>query len=292
MSDDRQVKLSVVVPVYNAEATLAAQLEALAQQTWAHPWELVIANNRSSDGSMEIVEHYRPRLSNLRLVDASARQGQPYALNTGAEQARGESLAFCDADDEIAPGWVAAMGEALLLHDFVACRFDTDKLNEVWVRAIHRNPQANGLQKYDPPFLLHAGGGGLGVKRYIHQEVGGFDEAFPLLHDTDFCFKVQLRGYRLEFVPDAVLHVRYRHSLKGIYRQASGYAEYNVRLYKRYRALGMPPVDWRSSLPIWRYLLKQAFRIRSKSEWASWLWQMGYRVGRLQGSLRHRVLAL
>lgn len=292
MSEVLPLRLSVVVPVYNAEATLGAQLEALARQDWSQPWEIVIANNRSTDGSMKVVEQYRPRLPNLRIVDASERQGQPFALNIGAQQARAEALAFCDSDDEIAPGWVAAMGEALQQHSLVACRFDIDKLNELWIRQSRKNPQATGVQKYHPPFLPHAGGGGLGVWKRVHAEVGGFDEGFPLLHDTDFCWKVQLRGYPLHFVPDAVLHVRYRVSLKAVYRQARGYAEYNVRLIQRYRPHGLPQPDWREGVYIWRHLLLQVFRLRTKVEWAKWLWQFGYRVGRLQGSLKYRVLAL
>ncbi len=286
------MKLSVIVPVYNAESVVAVQLEALARQVWSEPWEVLIANNRCTDRSMEIVEQYRSRLPNLRIIDASLRQGQPFALNTGVEQAQAEAVAFCDADDEIAPGWVAAMGNALQTHEFVACRFDIDKLNEDWVRLIHNRPQVDGIQQYtDPPFLPHAGGGGLGVRKAIHQAVGGFDESLPLLHDTDFCWRVQMRGHQLQFVPEAVLHVRYRHSLQGIYRQARGYAEYNVILYKRYRQQGMPEADWRRGMRAWWPTLRKLLKVRSKAALAKWLWQFGWRMGRLQASVKHRVLA-
>lgn len=286
------MKLSVIVPVYNAESVVAVQLEALARQVWSEPWEVLIANNRCTDRSMEIVEQYRSRLPNLRIIDASLRQGQPFALNTGVEHAQAEAVAFCDADDEIAPGWVAAMGNALQTHEFVACRFDIDKLNEDWVRLIHNRPQVDGIQQYtDPPFLPHAGGGGLGVRKAIHQTVGGFDESLPLLHDTDFCWRVQMRGHQLQFVPEAVLHVRYRHSLQGIYRQARGYAEYNVILYKRYRQQGMPAADWRRGMRAWWPTLRKLLKVRSKAALAKWLWQFGWRMGRLQASVKHRVLA-
>jgi glycosyltransferase involved in cell wall biosynthesis len=96
-------------------------MDALANQSWSEPWEVVVANNKSTDDSMGIVEGYKKQLPNLRIVDASVRQGQPYALNVGAACAQGEAIAFCDADDEVAPGWVAAMGEALSRYDFVAC---------------------------------------------------------------------------------------------------------------------------------------------------------------------------
>ena len=82
------MKLSVIIPCYNAAETIAEQLEALTRQQWDKPWEIIVANNRSTDGSMAIVERYMERLPNLRIVDASERQGQPFALNTGILAAR------------------------------------------------------------------------------------------------------------------------------------------------------------------------------------------------------------
>src|SRR4051812_10229895 len=103
------MKLSVVIPCLNGVPTLRETLEALARQKWDHPWEVVYADNGSTDGSIELAETFRGRIPNLRFVDASIRRGQPFALNTGAHAARGESIAFTDADDQVADGWVAAM---------------------------------------------------------------------------------------------------------------------------------------------------------------------------------------
>ena len=108
------MRLSVIIPCYNAAPTIAAQLDALTGQCWMHQWEVIVVNNHSTDGSMEVVERYRTRLPHLRIVDAFARRSRPYALNVGAAAATGESLAFCDADDEVGPGWVAAIGDALI----------------------------------------------------------------------------------------------------------------------------------------------------------------------------------
>jgi glycosyltransferase involved in cell wall biosynthesis len=287
------MKLSVIIPCYNAASTLGDQLEALARQAWSEPWEIIIANNRSTDNSLALVEQYRARLPNMRVVDASARQGQPYALNTGAAAARGVSLAFTDADDEIGLGWVAAMGAALAQHDFVACRIDDEKLNPPLTRRMRGNNQRDGLQPYRyPPYLPHAGGGTLGVKRVHFDAVGGFDEALPYLHDTDFCWKLQRMGVELHFVPNAVLHIRYRETLGSLYRQARNYGEYNVILYTRYRRLGMPALSWKQGVYGWMDVAQRLFHVRDRVSFGSWLWFFGWRLGRVRGSIKHRVVAL
>jgi glycosyltransferase involved in cell wall biosynthesis len=297
------IKLSVIIPCYNAAETIATQLEALAGQQSSESWEIIVSNNRSTDDSMAIVERYSKRLPYLRVVDASTQQGQPYALNVGAQAARGEALAFCDADDEVAPEWVATMGDALSKYDFVSCSIDSEKLNPTWLKGIHGNVQRAGLQKiWYPPYLPHAGGGTLGIKKSLHDAVGGFDESLPYLHDTDYCFKVQLLGVKLHFVPNAITHVRYRYKLRGIFHQAHLWAEYNILLYKRYRALALNTEyshawkryywffqPWLRYMRDWNRLLLRLPEIRHKAGRAAWAKRLGWQIGRLHGSIKHRV---
>jgi glycosyltransferase involved in cell wall biosynthesis len=287
------VKLSVIIPCLNAAVTIATQLEALASQAWSEPWEVIIADNGSTDETLQIVERYRERLPNLRVVDASDRRGAAHARNIGAHAALGDVFAFCDADDEVAPGWVAAMGKALSKYDFVASRFDIEKLNAAWVCRGHWNPQRDGIQQYRyPPYLPHAGGSGLGVKRVHHEAVGGFDESLTRLEDTDYCWRIQLTGPELHFVPDAVVHVRYRDTLRGSFRQARLWGEYNVLLYKRYQPWGMPKLSWKDGVIGWKRLLKGLPRISSRASLTMWVRRFAWRIGRLQGCIKYRVVAL
>lgn len=287
------MNLSVIVPCYNAEATLADTLASLARQRWERGWEVLVVDNRSTDGSRALAEGFRDRLPNLRIVDAFERQGQPYAINTGVAAALGRSVAFCDADDEVGDGWLAAMGEALEGQQFVAARIDIEQLNSGWILESRGNNQANGLQPYRyPPYLAHAGGGTVGVRRELFLALGGFDESLPYLHDTDFCWRAQLAGFELHFVPEAVMHVRYRGNLRTLYRQARNYAEYNVALYSRYRGRGMPPISLRMSARSWWRMLKRLRTVRDKGSFGLWLWYFAQRIGRLRGSLKYRVMAL
>jgi glycosyltransferase involved in cell wall biosynthesis len=288
------MQLSVVIPCLNGAGTIGVQLDALANQQWEKPWEIIVADNGSTDDSRTIAESYRDRLPNLRIVDASARRGQPYALNCGVAAAKGDALAFCDADDEVGPGWVAGMGEALLQYDFVACRIDFQKLNPPWLRATFRNPQQRDqLPKAKfPPYLSQAGGGTLGVKKSLHDAVGGFDEALPYQHDTDYCFKIQLRGAELHFLPEAVVHIRCRRRLKGLLRQACHWAEYSILLYKMYRAQ-----DGQDSWPRWKDFLGECKGIllsapqvfSGRTSRARWVWRLGWHLGRFMGSIKHHV---
>lgn len=127
------MKLSLVIPCLNAASTITAQLEALANQDYSESWEVIISDNGSTDKTLEIVNQYKSQLPALNIVDSSDRRGAAHARNVGATVARGEVLLFCDADDEVAPGWMTAMAKALSKYDFVASYVDLEKLNSPYI---------------------------------------------------------------------------------------------------------------------------------------------------------------
>jgi glycosyltransferase involved in cell wall biosynthesis len=285
------MELSVIIPCLNAGKTLGAQLEALARQKLDTPWELIIADNGSTDDTLQVARTYTNRFANFRIVDASDKPGQPHAMNVGVLQARAEYLAFCDADDEIGDGWLVAMVSALRQDPFVAGALEYKKLNPAWLNASH--PQEHGLNRFRyPPFLAHGGSGNMGVRKSVFLSAGGFDEEMPYLFDTDFCFKVQLAGVALRFVPEAIMHIRTSIAPKVIFRKAIGNGEYQVMLYKRYRSRGMPRLSWKAGIRGWWELALKLTQLRKKSDVAAWLWASGWRVGRVKGCIRHRVFAL
>ncbi len=286
------MKLSVVIPYFRAADTIGAQLGALARQQSPDSWEVVISDNEDSDDLRSIIRHYRNRLPNLRVVDSSDRRGEGHARNVGVEAARGETIAFCDADDEVGQGWLAVMNDALATHDFVGCRIDFTKLNPLWAQSAFRDhAQQFGLQRTRyPPYLPFAGGGTLGFTLSVFLSVGGFDTSWPVLTDKDFCLRVQLAGTKLHFVRDAVIHYRCRSTLGGLFKQALSFAAYDARIYRRYRRPNdMVLHPWKGYIGGWDSLLRDVDQLRSEETRAGWVWRLGWHLGLLEGSFRHRV---
>lgn len=286
------MKLSVVIPCFNGTGTLGETLAALAQQKWDHAWEVVFADNGSTDDSVALAKRWGASLPTLRVIDASARRGQPFALNTGIAAAAAESVALCDADDVPGDGWLAAMGNALAAHRFVASRIDFTRLNPPWLAASRANAQTQTLQTIQyPPYLDHAGGGTLGFRKALYEKFGGFDPKLPYLHDTDFCFRLQMGGVNLTFVPDAVMHVRMREDMRSLFRQSVHYAEYNVILAKKYRQTATPvPHPWRRFAKEWRRIVRLSLRQRrsaSPLERAHFWRTLGWQLGKTKGIVAH-----
>jgi GT2 family glycosyltransferase len=289
------VELSVVLPSHNGARTIGAQLDALAGQQWSREWELVVVDNRSTDETSSIVEGYRDRLPSLQVVAADEKAGISYALNRGVGAARGASVAFCNDDDLVAPGWLAAMGDSLREHELVAGSLEHHRLNEAWMIGVRGEPQSDGLPEWGfLPHLPFAFGATIGVRRELHDSVGGFDESLVTAEDMDYCWRLQRAGAEIHFVPAAITYHRMRGDLRGLWRQAFMYGRGNVAVYKKHRGLGMKraPHPWRRGTRAWLGLGKRALLAWNKPRFALLVWHLGLRMGMLKGSVEQRVVLL
>jgi GT2 family glycosyltransferase len=290
------VELSVILPSHNGERTIGTQLEALAQQRWSGEWELVFVDNRSTDGTRALVESYRDRLPSLTVISAEDKGGIPYALNRGIEAARGTSIVICNDDDEVAPGWLAAMGDALREHEVVAGSLEQKRLNQDWMIGVRGRPQSDGLPEWGfLPYFPFAFGATIGAHRSLHNAIGGFDEDLALAaEDMDYSWRLQLAGSEIRFVPEAVTHYRMRNDLRGLWRQAYNYGVGNVLVYKKHRELGLAPAPhpWRRGVRAWLGLGKRLLLAWSKPRFALFVWHLGLRMGMLRASVEQRVVLL
>ena len=90
---------SVIMPVFNAAATLAASIQSVRQQTFSD-WELIVVDDCSSDSTPEIVKDFAVMDPRIRYVRMDANSGGPAApRNRGIKEAVGRYMAFLDGDD-------------------------------------------------------------------------------------------------------------------------------------------------------------------------------------------------
>ena len=99
-------RVSVVLPVFNAVATIARAVASVRAQTWAD-WELVVVDDGSTDGTREILRGLAQQEKRMRVIER-AHAGVAAAANAAMAAARGDFLARMDADDVAHPERLAA----------------------------------------------------------------------------------------------------------------------------------------------------------------------------------------
>ncbi|MEJ7582562.1 MAG: glycosyltransferase family 2 protein [Acidimicrobiales bacterium] len=278
--------LSVVIPCRDAAAHLREALAALANEQPQEPWEVIVVDNGSRDGTRHVATEFQDLLP-LRVVDAGDGRGAGYARNAGAAEARGELLVFLDSDDVVASGYLTRMQRALSDSDLVAAQPEVDQLNPGWVARSRPLGLEKGLN-HGLGFLPFAMSSCLGIRRSAFESLEGF--AAMTCEDIDLSWRAQLLGLTLTAAPGAVLHYRLRSTRRAIFRQAVGYGLSMPLLYRRFRAAGMPPRGLGQAYRDWRVAARRLLRPGDRAQFGEGVYLTGLAVGRALGSVRHRSL--
>jgi glycosyltransferase involved in cell wall biosynthesis len=282
--------VSVVIPVLDAAETLPHQLEAMRAQDYVGSWEVVIADNGSTDASVEIAGRWVKRLPRAQVVRAIERTSAGHARNAGASQASGDFLAFTDADDVAHPGWLTALAEAARHGDLVAGGVEVDGLNDQRSRGWHViSPRERSLRS--ERFFQYASGTNTGVWADVFERLGGFEEDAISGEDKELSWRAQVTSFRLVLAPGAVVQHRLSGRVTSLARQHYRYGTTGPRLYRRFREFGMPRRRSTETLGTWAWILctwpAAAWSDRFRGRWAL---EAALACGRIAGSVRNRVL--
>ncbi len=209
--------VSVVVPAYNAAATLPLCLAALAQQDYPRDrYEVIVVDDGSQDDTASIAEAAGAR------VIRQANAGPAAARNAGATAAQGELLLFTAADCAPVPGWIAA-----LVAPFADTRVAGAK-GAYLTQQSGRVPRFTQLEYEDRYDRMAAAETIDFIDTYsaayrwdVFHANTGFDTIFPTasVEDQEFSFRLAEKGYRLVFVPQAQVYHRHNPTLRAYIRR-------------------------------------------------------------------------
>ena len=135
--------ISVVVPAWRAEKTLAATLDSVLLQTWRE-LEVLVVDDASPDGTLALAQSYAAKDPRVRVIAQPENGGVSKARNRGVREARGEWIAFLDSDDAYEPNFLKTL---LTLAKRESAPVVCGSVREVY-------PEKNGEEKAD---ILKAG---------------------------------------------------------------------------------------------------------------------------------------
>lgn len=254
--------ISVIVPCFDATATLPTLLESLYDQANPPICEIILVDNRSHDDVNGLANWFRQHrhadhVVELRVVPALEHQGTSYAINAGAASARAERLVIIGADDAASVRWlVDAMtlfGQADVFSGSAIAVAGEDferPLGEV--RGLIEDPQAPTMltrpQRSSAfPILM---GGDLGITRELFIRLGGFDQSLPIAgEDNELALRLRQHGIEIATSPAFRIAYRQRTDPRHIMSETRRAVLAHVLLGVRYGILNRSPILGGTRLP-------------------------------------------
>lgn len=227
--------VSVVMPTYNRASFLDEAIGSVRDQSWKN-WELLLVDDRSTDGTAELVSAMAAREPRIRYLKNDRTPGSGGARNRGIAEAQGDFVAFLDSDDRWYPQHLERVLARFAAHPDVSlvgcdhCRINRAsgerktaseymfELIEIW----EKDPIARGIMRGDEirrdiqeicrreqfvtfviAEILWLQTSTVVIRREVFDEVGAFNEQLPRTEDYDLWLRISAR-FRIGFEPEVL----------------------------------------------------------------------------------------
>ena len=225
----RQPKITVIIPALNEAGVIGECLTALEQQDYPREaFEIIVVDNGSTDGTVEIAREYRATVLN------EPRRSAYFARNTAIVRSTGDYLAFTDADCRPEPRWLSSFVDTTRKTSHLIASGLTIyeiKVNNIGNKIFAETRKPEVLKKYVTEYNCVAGGN-MFVSRFLFEKYGLFRVAKSGA-DIDFSQRAGRHGLKPFFVEGAV--VRHQCNLTNL--------EYLKRTYGEQRGQALLPTS-------------------------------------------------
>lgn len=202
--------VSVVIPVYNDPEGVRLTLESVSNQTYPNKdYEVVVVNNNSDDGddTQGAIDEYHEQYPERVRPVFESEQGRWHALDAGIEAARGDVLAFVDAEMTVEVDWLASVIEALeeTGADYLGTTVESYPPDgkETTATLFDRLTLFRMGEYFEESYFV--GAGCTTVRREVIDAVGGFSTDVRYMADNEFGKRIHAAGFSQHFEPSIVM---------------------------------------------------------------------------------------
>lgn len=213
-------KVSVITPTYNRKEKLKHTLKSLSYQTYPkNRYEILVVDDGSTDGTDSFLKRAKKEISNLSYF-RQKKKGPAAARNLGIKNSTGEIIFFTDDDCIVPRDWiekfirvyeghpeVAGIGGYLEADEYTLKTNIFARYESYMGRKVYRTDRGEHIGGFECP----AGGTcNMSYKKSVLEEVGGFDETYPVAagEDADLKLRICLKNHKLAYAPIKVTHIQ------------------------------------------------------------------------------------
>ncbi|RJQ16228.1 MAG: glycosyltransferase [Nitrospiraceae bacterium] len=230
------IPASIIIPVYNGEATIENCILSLLNQSMpADTYEIIVVDDGSTDSTGDVVGKFAGS-KNLKYIHQK-NSGPSAARNCGVEAASGEIVLFIDADCEASFNWIEEMLRPFKDAGVAGVKgVYTSRQKEIIARLVQLEyeDKYNRMKRF--PSIDFIDTYACGYRRKVFRQAGGFDNSFPTasVEDQEFSFRIAKKGHKLVFNPKASVRHLHAASLGNYLRKKYKIGYWKVLVLKKH----------------------------------------------------------
>lgn len=216
------MKISLIIPAYNEEAYIGSCLDSVIQHAEGELYEIIVIDNASNDHTSEIAG----KIPGVKVVQEE-KKGLTYARQRGLEEAKGDIIAYIDADTKLPSGWIHTVKQVFSNQPEVVCLSGPCKY---WDGPTFRNWIINNLWWISAPLTYRLVGYMVFGSNFVAKKealiaMGGFNTNIEFYgEDTDIARRIHKYGkvlFRMDFF---IYSSSRRFTSEGIFKTSMTYA--------------------------------------------------------------------
>ncbi len=210
--------VSIIIVNYNGKKYVEHCVRAVVNACYLN-LEIIVVDNGSTDGSVQNLKSSYGKDNRLKIIQIGENRGLGYARNKGIEMAKGKYIAFLDNDTEPEPTWLnplvetlesnpsigACQSKLLLMKERNRLDYAGDYISNLGflIQRVDGGEEDRG-QADARDEIFSAKGAAVIIRADVLEKIGGFDEDyFIYVEETDVCWRIWLKGYKIVFVPES-----------------------------------------------------------------------------------------
>ena len=278
-----QPKVSVIIPVYNAEKTLKQCLDSVVSQDFEN-FEIIVVDNNSTDGSKGIIDSFLAGRKVKYFFEE--KRGRGAARNTGLRVARGEIIAMTDADCIVSVDWLKRLTEPVIQDQAQAVMgFFEPAVKNFWAKNIQENDLLFFRRNLDGEFINTLDTKNFAIEVNLIKKFM-FDSSLENFEDFDLFLRLRNQRQKILFLLKIVVQHYHPQSFSQVVSSNFDRGFWLTKIYFKYRkdkkALAHPmfvSISWRNffSWPVW--LITKIFSLKPGRFWYLVVSEFAWRSG-------------
>ena len=282
---------SVIIPVYNGQATLKKCLDSVLDQTYDN-YEIIVVDNNSHDNSKNIIEEFKTKDQRIKYV-FEKRQGVGLARNAGLDKAQGDIILFLDSDCTVPQNWIAEMIKPIIHeNEKVVLGSEEDLIKNYWTSNIQKANQKFMQRNIDGQYINCLDGKNFAIQADLIKQLK-FDPEIVYLDDFELFLRLRQIS-KIRFLPAVKVGHYHKSSFKQTLKLNFIRATWTVKIYKKHKEylktsqrIMTESISVKNFLTFPFWLILQLFKNRPQDFFWLLISELAWRTGIVWGLIKN-----